>query len=70
MAGEGLRCLVVDADGQPHEHAAWQKSQTFRTPGQPGLMITDNQTRSYDTGTVPQRRMMELSAWGVFLTER
>jgi len=66
----GLRCLVIDATGGAHERTAWQSSQTFRTPGQTRLLIGDNQTRTYADGSVRHRRMVELSAWGVFLTER
>ena len=67
---QGLRCLVVNSKGQFHDYKTWPDSQTFRIPGQNGLMICDNQTRAYDLSNYFHKRMMELSAWGKILTNR
>jgi hypothetical protein len=64
LVSRGLRLLVVGADGGVHAHEAWERSATFRMPGQPNLMIADNQTRAYAEGTLRQRRFLELVTWG------
>ncbi|MBU1275032.1 MAG: hypothetical protein KJ720_06625 [Proteobacteria bacterium] len=63
---QGLQALVAGADGRVFSPKQWRESQTFRIPGQANLIISDNQTRGYDTGSRGVRRIMELSAWGKF----
>lgn len=63
---QGLRALVAGADGRVFGPAQWPESRTFRIPGQANLIVSDNQTRSYDTGSREVRRIMELAAWGRF----
>jgi hypothetical protein len=64
----GLRHVVVGADGKIFDPPDWLASGTFRVPGQPNLMITDNQTRNYATADRRMRRILEFAAWGKTLT--
>jgi hypothetical protein len=60
----GLALRLVGADGSVHGPEAWDASGTFRTPGQPNLLVGDNQTRAYDSGTLRERQFLELISWG------
>jgi hypothetical protein len=64
----GLRPVVVGADAKVFDAADWMASGTFRVPGQPNLMITDNQTRNYALADRRMRRILEFAAWGETLT--
>ena len=46
MQSRGLAPVVVGRDHQAYASAQWIEARTFRTPGQPNLLISDNQTRS------------------------
>ena len=59
---------VAGADGTFYSPEQWIDSRTFRVPGQENLIISDNQTRNYETLGRYERRIMELSAWGRFFT--
>ena len=58
--------------GQADVHSIakdWIASGTFRVPGQPNLLIADNQTETYAAADRPMRRILEFAAWGKTLTE-
>ena len=64
LADRGLKAVVAGADGRYYEPSQWIKSQTFRVPGQPNLLVADNQTIAYDRADLRLKRGMERAAWG------
>jgi hypothetical protein len=68
LRARGWRPVVVGADGCSFDPADWPASGTFRVPGQPNLMIADNQTRNYAAADRRMRRILEFAAWGETLT--
>ncbi len=68
VMNRGLKPVVVARDGKVHDIDHWAESGTFRNPGQPNLLISDNQTRNYDCLPRARRRISERAAWGRALT--
>ncbi len=64
----GLLLHVVGANGVSYEADLWIESNTFRTPMQSNLLVSDNQTRFYDSANQKLRQVLEFSAWGKVLT--
>jgi hypothetical protein len=64
MQRKGLRALVVDRDGAVYDAPEWDRSRTFWQGHQEGLMIADNQTRTYAQADVARRRLLAAFAWG------
>ncbi len=60
----GLALGVVGRDGRVSVPLEWPHSGTFRIPGQPALLISDNRTRDYETADAELRRSLEIRAWG------
>jgi hypothetical protein len=60
----GLRTLVVDRAGVAYERDDWHRSRTLWQGRQEGLLVADNQTRSYDAGDASRRRVLSGFAWG------
>lgn len=60
----GLRTLVVARDGAFYDHPQWPASCTFWQDDQQGLLVADNQTRSYANGDLDRRRLLSAFAWG------
>ncbi len=60
----GLATLVVDRDGETFPHPRWDRSRTLWQGGQEGLLVADNQTRSYERGGDERRQMLSTFAWG------
>ena len=60
----GLKVLVAGANGETYEPEQWIQSRTFRVPGQPNLLVADNQTKAYDMADQLLKRNLEKSAWG------
>ncbi len=60
----GLRTLVVARDGAFYDHPEWYAGETFWRGQQQGLLVADNQTRSYDNGSHDRRRLLSAFAWG------
>jgi hypothetical protein len=60
----GLRTLVVARDGAFYDHPEWPVSATFWQGDQQGLLVADNQTRSYANGSYDRRRLLSAFAWG------
>jgi hypothetical protein len=64
----GLDVRVVGADGRSFCPQEWGGSKTFRTPGQPNLLIHDNRTRLYDSSDRFLKRAIERATWGSSFT--
>ena len=60
----GLRTLVVARDGAAFDEQQWPSSRTFWQGDQEGLLVADNQTRSYAEGGADRRRLLSAFAWG------
>lgn len=65
----GLRPVVVGKDGKGYDKLEWDVSNTFWRGTQDNLLISDNQTRKYDTATLEWKRKWELFAWGKLVNE-
>jgi hypothetical protein len=64
VRGMGQRTLVVARDGAFYDHPEWHASRTFWQGDQQGLLVADNQTRSYANGSYDRRRLLSAFAWG------
>jgi hypothetical protein len=64
VLGMGLRALVVARDGAFYDHPEWYRGETFWQGDQRGLLVADNQTRSYANGSYDRRRLLSAFAWG------
>jgi hypothetical protein len=60
----GLRAVVVDRAGETYDQDQWHRSRTFWQGSQEGLLVADNQTRSYERGGADRRRLLSALAWG------
>jgi hypothetical protein len=60
----GLRALVVNRDGDHYDHEQWHLGRTFWQGDQEGLLVADNQTRTYANGGFDRRRLLSAFAWG------
>ena len=56
VLGRGLAVVVVDREGMAYEPADWPSGRTLWQGDQEGLLIADNQTRSYANGGLDRRR--------------
>jgi len=61
--------IIVDSLGEEYEVKDWSNSNTYCCPGQPGLIIADNNTDLYDQKTYIQRQRMEYDTWGRVITQ-
>lgn len=64
MLHEGKRLVLVDRNGRCLEPDQWPTSGCFRSGNQENLMIADNQTRSFDGLTQPEKDTHLLMSWG------
>jgi len=64
IARLGLHCLVVGRDGEAYTREVWDESRTYRQGGQENLLVADNQTRRYETGSADARKFLSEVAWG------
>lgn len=69
MATRGLATLVAGADGAVYPPEQWCAAGTFRTPRQPNLLVSDNQTRAYEQAPPRQRAILELLTWGRLMSQ-
>jgi hypothetical protein len=60
----GLRTLVVARDGAFYDPPEWPAGRTLWQGDQQGLLVADNQTRSYANGSYDRRRLLSAFAWG------
>ena len=64
------QCLkIVDSLGKSFDIHQWSTSKTYCCPGQPGLIIADNNTDFYKQKTRVQKRKMEYDTWNKVLTK-
>lgn len=68
VISKGLDVRVIGADGRSFSSRDWVLSKTFRTPGQPNLLIHDNRTRLYERCDRRLKRAIERATWGTSLT--
>ena len=61
----GADVLVVGKDGVGYEMKFWNISKTFWQAKQENLLVADNQTRSYQNGSLERRRYLTIVAWGI-----
>jgi hypothetical protein len=61
---QGKRVLVVARDGSSYDQDRWPASRTLWQGQQEGLLVADNQTRSYINGNLDRRRLLSAFAWG------
>jgi hypothetical protein len=60
----GLRTVVVDRGGASYDHDEWDRSYTLWQGDQEGLLVADNQTRSYPRAGEDRRKLLSAFAWG------
>ena len=63
IQARGLRPLVVGRDGVGYEIEDWPRSNTYRQGDQANLLLTDNRTQDYETGTNDERCSFWIGAW-------
>ena len=64
VLGLGERVVVVDRDGVGYDWERWDLSRTLWQGDQEGLLVADNQTRSYANGDLARRQTLAGFAWG------
>ena len=64
---KGLGAVVVDRTGRGYDVADWIQSKTFRLSEQDDLILTDNQTRSFNAMTPGSRATHVRMTWGDYL---
>ena len=64
IARLGLDSLVVGRDGEAYAREMWDASRTYRQGSQENLLVADNQTRRYESGTANAREFLSQVAWG------
>lgn len=64
LQSRGLKTLVTGADGRVYRTKQWVDSGTFRVPGQPNLLVADNQTTAYEVADQRSKNVFEKFAWG------
>ena len=64
LQSHGLEILVTGADGCIYRTKQWVDSGTFRVPGQPNLLVADNQTTAYEAADERSKKVFEKFAWG------
>jgi hypothetical protein len=65
---EGKRLIMVDRNGSCMEKEEWPHSHCFRSGNQENLMMADNQTRSFDGLSQPEKDTHLLMSWGDSVT--
>lgn len=60
----GLKCMIVGKNGIGYDKQEWDISNTFWSGTQENLLISDNQTRKYDSDDSGWRGKWEIFAWG------
>ena len=64
IIGMGKKILVVGKNGRAYEKEDWYKSHTFWQFNQNNLLVSDNQTRDYQFGSIKRRSYLTMAAWG------
>jgi hypothetical protein len=63
IIARGLRPVVVDRSGKTYNISEWKSSSTFWIDLQANLLVADNQTGSYTTGSSERRKALKNHAW-------
>jgi hypothetical protein len=63
IMARGLRPVVVDRSGKIYAIPDWKSSSTFWIDLQANLLVADNQTSSYATGSLGYRKVLKNYAW-------
>ena len=63
----GERLLLVGADGKAYDIPEWMNSGCFRSRNQENLLAVDNQTRAFDSYSLPEQEVHRTMAWGSYL---
>ena len=66
----GLKAYIVDKNGNGFDYSDWPSSMTFRIGMQNNLLVTDNQTRSYDSMTLEEQATHSWLSWGIIDTKQ
>jgi hypothetical protein len=64
IQARGLSALVVDRHGRAFTQEGWAASRTFRSGQQEGLLVADNRTDDFATGSPERREMLARLAFG------
>jgi len=64
ILARGLAAVVVDRHGRVWHPPDWPASLTFRAGEQQNLLVADNRTMHYSTGSIRKRRRLARRAWG------
>lgn len=70
LAKRRLVVRVVAANGEGYDASDWMLSGTYRSPDQPGLLVTDNQTKAYQDASLARKRILEQLAWGQTISSK
>jgi len=55
---------IIGRDGVVYEPEAWPLARIFRSGRQENLLVADNRTHDYQTGSIFRRRKLAAMAWG------
>lgn len=61
---EGLKARIVGKNGKGYDVEKWHRSNTFRLGKQSNLLVSDNQTRFYETANEETQIVHSLTSWG------
>lgn len=64
VKAKGLKCCIVDKHGKLWQENDWHKSATFWAANQENLLISDNQTRKYQSASEMVKKQLVYDAWG------
>lgn len=65
-----LQVLVAGKDGYAYGPGRWNRNGVFLQGKQENLLVSDNQTRAYDSASEAKRRQLSVYAWGEDLTKQ
>ena len=68
LRSSNLQVLIVNSTGAAYTPEMWINSGTFRQDLQLNLLVSDNQTRLYQSAGLKLKRRLENAAWGKALT--
>jgi hypothetical protein len=60
----GYKLLIVDKSGKVYAKEDWKRSGVFWIGGQENLLVSDNQTQSYEEAGPADKRKFTYLAWG------
>lgn len=69
VLNKGMDVFLVGQDGCAYPPKFWPLSNIYRCGKQENLLISDNQTRSFSTSLLAEKKVAALSAWGNNIAE-